>query len=141
MNWLRRWRFPRRFAIGIGLILAATTLVVHIYIAGFEYGYGLAPGILWQFWIIAGSFLLGAISAFVSTRYRVVSPVLTAVGMYGSSLAVSWSALVDSAESSGAGLTPTPFELVIPFWFLPLIIGFVLGGIEYGIRYLLRPRR
>ncbi|WP_265110923.1 hypothetical protein [Halosolutus halophilus] len=141
MNWLRRWYSPLRFAIGIGLILSATTLFVHIHIARFEHGYGLAPGILWLFWIVAGSFFLGTISAFASARYRVVLPVLIAVGIYGWTLIVSWSAMIDSAQSPGAGLTPTLFELLLPFWFLPLIVGLIVGGIEYGTRHLLSSHR
>jgi len=138
MNRLRRWYSPLRFAITIGLILAAITLFVHIYIARFEYSDGLAPGIIMQFWIVAGSFLLGAISTFISARYHVISSVLIAVGIYGWTLLISWSAMVDSAQSPGAGLTPTLFDLIIgPFWFLLLIIGLIVGGIEYGIRHLL----
>ncbi len=56
-------------------------------------------------------------------------------------LIISWSAVIDSAQSPGAGLTPTLFELVIPFWFLPLIVAFIVGGIEYGTRRLLGSHR
>ncbi|UHQ95030.1 hypothetical protein [Haloterrigena alkaliphila] len=141
MNRLRRWYSQQRFAITIGLILAATTLFVHLYMARFEYGDGLAPGILLPFWLVVGSFLLGAISAFTPARYRVISSVLIAVGVYGWTLLISWSATVDSAQSQGAGLTPTLFDLIAPFWVLLLLIGLIVGGIEYGIRHLRNSQR
>jgi len=138
MNRLRQWYSPLGFAISIGLILAAITLFVHLYIARLEYGDGLAPGIIMQVWIVAGSFLLGAISGFISVRFHVISSVLIAVGIYGWTLLISWPTMVDSAQSPGAALTPTLFDIIIgPFWFLLLIIGLIVGGIEYGIRYLL----
>lgn len=132
MNWFRRRYSPLGFAISTGLLLSATTLFVHIYLARFEYSYGLAPGVILQVWIVAGS-----ISAFTSARYHVVSPVLIAIGIYGWTLMTSWSGMVESAQSSGAGLTPTLFNLVVPFWFLPLITGLIVAGIEYGLRHLL----
>lgn len=134
MNYVHRRNPSFRFAVGVGLVLCAITFFVHVYLARFEHGYGLAQGIVGQMWILAGSFLLGAVPAFVLTRYRLGSPILVALGAYMIALLTSWSSMIESAHSAGAGITPTVFDLMTPLWFLPLVVALLFGGVEYWIR-------
>lgn len=136
MNRLRPWDSPPVFAIGTGVVLCLLTLLVHFHLASFEYGDGLGFG-TWPWpgaWIFGGAVFFGGVPAYVSARYRLVTPVLVAIGIYGWALGTSWSSMVDSAQSSGAGLTPTVFELGLGFWPMVLWIPLVVGAFEYGIR-------
>ena len=134
MVCVRPWKSPLTLALGTGLSLCALTLVAHVYLAGFEHGDGFATSTTLQLWSFGGMFLFGAIPAYLSARYRVVSPVAVAVAIYGLGLATSWSALIDSAQSAGAGITPTWFDFLLWFWPALLLVALLIGGIEYGIR-------
>ncbi|WP_254768960.1 hypothetical protein [Salinilacihabitans rarus] len=136
MTEFRRWYTPVRFTIGIGLLFLISTFLIDRFLAGFQYGDGLAPTTSAQVWIFGGMILIGGISAFVSARYRIISPITITAGIYAGALAVSWSSMVKSAQSSGAGITPTWFDFVLWFWFLILAASLVAGVLEYKIRQL-----
>lgn len=134
MNYIHQWDSRSKFAVGIGLGLCAITFFVQVYLASFEHDYGLARGIVEQMRVLVGSFLLGAVPAFMLTRYRLVSPILVALSAYTIALLTSWSSLVESARSAGAGITPTVFDLMASLWFLSLGVALLFGAIEYWIR-------
>lgn len=134
MDRSRRWGSPLAVAIGAGIALAGVTLAVHLLLARFEHGGGLAARVGMQLWMIGGAFLFGALPAYVSARYGLLSPAPLAVGLYSWTLIASWSAMVASAEAAGAGLTPTIFEIGLWYWPMALWLPLSVGGIEYAVR-------
>ena len=136
MKHLRLWDSPLVLAIGTGVVVCLLTLLVHLRLASFEYGIGLGF-VTWPWpgaWIVGGTLLFGAVPAYVSARYRLITPVLVAIGIYAWAFATSWSSMIDSAQSSGAGLTPTIFEIGLGLWPIVLWIPLIVGAFEYGIR-------
>lgn len=133
MNWLRRRYTPFRISACAGLGLGVCTLLIHLYLKSFQHGDGLATSIELHFWIFGGIILLGAIPVFVLARYRIFSPVLASGGVYAGALITSWTSMIESAQSSGAGITPTWFDFVLWFWFLILAAALIIGALEYKI--------
>lgn len=131
----RRPGSPLLVAIATGLLLGVSTLLVHGYLTRFDH-FGGPPSSFEMVWILGGTFVFGALPAYASARYRLLSPVVLAVGIYGWALATSWSSMVDSARSPEAGLTPTVFEVGLFFWPMVLWIPLVVGALEYGLRYV-----
>lgn len=134
MNQGRPWDSPLRFALGIGLVLFVSTAFTHYYLTRFPHFDGFPPTIGWQLWIFGGMFLFGAVPAYVSARYRVSLPTLVAIGIYGLAFLTSWSSMIDSAQTYGAGITPSWFDFVLWFWPGLLVGVLILGGLEYGVR-------
>ncbi|MCU4925321.1 hypothetical protein OB905_04875 [Halobacteria archaeon AArc-dxtr1] len=132
----RRRLSPTAAGIAAGLLFVATALVVHLRLVVAEYGTGLATGPRTALWVFGGAFFLVAVPASVSVRYRVYSPVIVATALYAWLLAASWSAMVESAQSPGAGLTATLFELSLWYWPLVVWIPLSAGAVEYGLRRL-----
>lgn len=121
-----------------GLALCLCTVAVHLFLAGLEYGDGLAYSALELGWLLAGAALLGAIPAVAWVRYRLRTPILVSVGGYLLLLVTSWPNLVDSARSAGASVSLTLFELVLTLWVVLLAVALFCGFVEYLLRPTLR---
>ncbi|SFS96143.1 hypothetical protein [Halostagnicola kamekurae] len=121
-----------------GLALCLCTVTVHLFLAGLEYGDGLADSSLELGWLLAGAALLGAIPAVAWVRYQLRTPILVSGGGYLLSLVTSWPNLVDSARSAGVSATMTMFELVLTLWALLLAVALFCGFVEYLLRPSLR---
>lgn len=134
MNRVRPWDSPLGFTLGIGLVLCVSTFFIHIHLTRFPHFDGFPPTIGWQLWIFGGMFLFGAVPAYVLARYRVSLPVFVAIGIYGWAVLTSWSSMIESAQTSGAGITPSWFDFVLWFWPGLLVGVLIAGSIEYGVR-------
>lgn len=118
-------------AAGIGLSAVTVILLVGIFPM---YSYG-PPTTLELLWVIIGMLVLGSASVFPKLRYNVISPLIVIPLLYIVSLVLMWKR-IQAAYQAGVSLQagPSYLDYVIIFWFVPLSIALVLGGIEFLFR-------
>lgn len=126
--------------VGGGLVHFAIVGGISVYLYGLSvFGYSPATNAfhlfdLPQLSVIFGSFILGAIPAVLLVERRLVTPSVVIGTIVASILLVEPGALERTLNPQ----LPTLLEFYFLFWFAPLFVACVAGGVEYFARRLLR---
>lgn len=87
---------------------------------------------LMSIYVIVGVFLLGAVPAALLSYNKLVSPSLI-IGFFSVTIFIfSW-----NGENNAQLAGPSNIDFYFMFWFVPLLIALIIGGVEYGLRKLI----
>lgn len=140
MDRIRRWDAPVTVAIAAGIAVSGSTVAVHLLLVSGT-GSGLVARIGAGLWLFGGAFCFGALPAYASARYRVVSPALATAVLYMLTLLTSWSIMAASTGSAGGEITSTLFEIGLWYWPVALWLPLSIGAVEYAVRLVTGRRR
>jgi hypothetical protein len=138
---VNRKRTPIAGVLG-GLVHFAIVGGLYAYLRGPElFGYstyansffGLSDPV--RIYVLLGAILLGAVPVLMWVEHRLVTPTVTIVAIVVSILLFSPAGL---ERATGHGGPLSMFGFYFMFWFAPLIVATVVGGLEYGARQLRR---
>lgn len=140
-EWTAAWITPNTIRIGAigGIGYALIALWVYAAIRGIPFG-GLftlsrPDGIVVAAYVCFGLVLLGGIPLVLLYRGRLVTPLAALVVLFSWASYETWRSL-EAARAVGAdpGVSLRPDSAFFLFWFLPLGIVLLLGGVEYALR-------
>lgn len=123
-----------------GLVHAVVVGGLYVYLHGPElFGYSTATNSLGPFepftlYVIGGAFVLGVVPAVLLVDRRLVTPSLAIIAIVAGILLLSPRGLQRRPRAAG----PPDFAFYFIWWFAPLFVASLAGGIEYGARRLLR---
>lgn len=134
----------RRRLLAAGIVGGLVHFVVigglYAYLRGPElFGYSTATNSFSMFevthlYILLGAFLPGAVPGVLLVERRLVVPTVT-IGVIA--ISTLWMSPLGLERASYEGPLG-PFGFYFAFWFAPLIVATVMGGIEYAMRQLRR---
>lgn len=121
-----------------GILFAVVALGFRLLVIGHFYSwhavsYQLSTKLGTTVWMFVGGLILGTVSLFLFFRHRLITPLLVTGGLFLVGAIHMW-----RGYTSLNGAVPNPvFTLLgtyLFFWFVPLVIAGIVGGIEYFIR-------
>ncbi|ELZ01539.1 hypothetical protein C482_07184 [Natrialba chahannaoensis JCM 10990] len=138
---VRAWLTPRTIAIGVagGILHAVVVRAIYTYVRHASIWDGsvvLEPFVLFVVsYLLFGQLLVGAVTAVMLVRYRLLTPVLGLTALFSWLSYRTWLSLEATRElGATSGISPQPDALYVALWFVPLTIALVLGGLEYLLR-------
>jgi hypothetical protein len=124
-----------------GLVHAVVVGGLYVYLHGPElFGYSTATdsfGLFEPFtlYVVVGAFVLGVLPAVLLVDRRLVTPSLAIIVIVAGILLLSPRGLQRRPRAAGP---PGNFAFYFIWWFAPLFVATLAGGIEYGARRLRR---
>ncbi|ADD04856.1 uncharacterized protein Nmag_1276 [Natrialba magadii ATCC 43099] len=138
---IRAWFTPRTIAIGVagGVLHAVVVRAIYASVRHAPIWDGsviLEPIVLLAVsYILVGQLLVGAVTAVMLVRHRLVTPLVALTALFSWLSYRTWLSLEATRELGATpGISPQPDALYVALWFVPLTIALVLGGLEYLLR-------
>jgi hypothetical protein len=135
------WLTPSAIRVGVigGIGYALVALWMYAAIRGIPFGelftLSRPVGIVVAAYVCFGLVILGGVPLALLYRGRLVTPAAGLVVLFSWASYETWRSL-EAARAVGAdpGVTLRPDTVFFLFWFVPLAIVLLLGGVEYALR-------
>jgi hypothetical protein len=127
----------RRLVLAAAVGHAVAAVVVRTGVFGFPaFGRSLF-GVAMGCWLVGGAAIEGGVPALAYARFRLVSPALALVGLFGWTARETWLMVTDSAALA---VSATPFTAFLLGWFVVVLLLGGVGLVEYGGRAVVAGR-